>query len=108
MTAYAIVDVEIHDIEAFLRYQRRVAPLLASAGARYLARGGELRVYHGDYNPGRLLLVEFPSLEAMDRFYSSEDYRALDAQRDACSACRVLAVEGLSLHQRTGTPASQG
>jgi len=95
MTAYAIVDVEVHDIAEFVRYQKQVAPLLASAGARYLARGGEFRVYEGDYEPGRLLLVEFPSLEAMDRFYASEDYRALDSQRDACATCRILAVEGL-------------
>ncbi|MGB1142201.1 MAG: DUF1330 domain-containing protein [Halioglobus sp.] len=41
--------------------------------------------------------MEFPSLEAMDSFYDSDEYHALDAQREACSSCRVIAVEGLPL-----------
>ncbi|MDX1736386.1 MAG: DUF1330 domain-containing protein [Halioglobus sp.] len=95
MAAYAIVDVDVHDIEAFMRYQKKVAPLLEGAGARYLARGGELRVYQGDYEPGRLILLEFPSLDVMDTFYNSSRYKALAPERDACSSCRVLAVQGL-------------
>ena len=95
MAAYAIVDVEVHDIADFLDYQKEVAPLLASAGARYLARGGEFRVYHGDYSPGSLIILEFPSLEEMDRFYTSGAYLALGSQRDACCTARVVAVKGL-------------
>lgn len=95
MAAYAMVDVEVYDIAEFLRYQRRIAPLLESAGGHYLARGGELRVYAGSDQPGRLILLEFPSLEAMDAFYHSEAYRALEAEREACSRCRIVAVEGL-------------
>jgi uncharacterized protein (DUF1330 family) len=30
MTAYAIVDLEVFDIEKYLRYQRAVRPLLES------------------------------------------------------------------------------
>ena len=95
MAAYAIVDVEVHDIADFIAYQQEVAPLLESAGARYLARGGEFRVYHGDYHPARLILLEFPSLEVMDRFYASHAYLALGPQRDACCTYRIVAVKGL-------------
>ena len=96
MVAYAIVDVEIHDIACFLDYQRAVAPLLGLAGARYLARGGECRVYAGDYQPGRLILVEFPSMDVMDDFYTSAGYLRLDTLREACCNCRITAVEGLA------------
>lgn len=95
MAAYAILDVTVHDIAEFLTYQRKLAPLLHAAGARYLARGGELRVYEGDYEPGRLIVVEFPSLDAMDAFYRGDDYLGLQRERDACSTCRILAVQGL-------------
>lgn len=95
MAAYAIVDVDIHDIEQFLIYQQAVAPLLESVGARYLARGGEFRVYEGDYEPRRLIVVEFPSLEMMDTFYESDAYQALKAQRETCSSSRIIAVQGL-------------
>ena len=96
MGAYAIVDVNVHDIGKFLEYQRKMAPLLEAAGARYLARGGEFRVYGGDYEPGRIILMEFPTLELMDDFFSSSSYRALLSERDACSSCTIVAVQGLA------------
>jgi uncharacterized protein (DUF1330 family) len=95
VTAYAIVDLEVFDIEHYLAYQRAVAPLLEGVGARYLARGGESLVLEGDYQPNRLILVEFPSLEVMQDFYQSDGYRNLEAQRMACSRARILGVEGL-------------
>ena len=95
MAAYAIVDVDVFDIEQYLVYQKAVAPLLVTAGARYLARGGEFRIYEGDYEPGRLILVEFPSMEAMDEFYESAAYQSLRPQREACSSSRIIAVQGL-------------
>ena len=95
MSAYLIVDLEVFDIELYLRYQKAVRPLLEAVGARYLARGGEFRVYEGDYHPSRLILVEFPSLEEMDSFFESEAYLSLEGQRKACSSARVLGVESL-------------
>ena len=95
MAAYVITDLEVFDIEHYLAYQQAVKPLLEAAGARYLARGGEFRVYEGDYQPRRLVLLEFPSLEAVDDFYESAGYQALEAQRRACSSARIIAVEGL-------------
>ena len=71
MSAYLIVDLEVFDIELYLRYQKAVGPLLEAVGARYLARGGLLRVYDGEYHPSLLKLVEYPSLEVMDSFFES-------------------------------------
>ena len=95
MAAYAIVEVYVHDIADYLVHQQRVAPLLQSVGARYLARGGESRNYEGDEEAGRIIVVEFPSLEVMDDFYNGEAYQDLRAQRDACSSSRIIAVQGL-------------
>jgi uncharacterized protein (DUF1330 family) len=95
MVALVITDLDIFDIEDYLAYQQALRPLLAEVGARYLVRGGLFRVYEGDYQPRRLVVVEFPSLEAVDDFYESAGYQALEAQRKACSSARIIAVEGL-------------
>jgi uncharacterized protein (DUF1330 family) len=95
MSAYAIFDLEVFDIEKYLAYQFALRPLVESAGASYLARGGEFKVFEGDYQPHRLILVEFPSLPAMDDFFQSDAYQALEPQRRACSSARILGVEGL-------------
>lgn len=103
MAAYAILEVEVHDVGEYLVHQGRVATLLDAAGARYLARGGESRGYEGVERPGSLILVEFPSLAATDAFFRGEAYRALVAHRDTCCRCRILAVEGLPPSSRTGS-----
>ena len=96
MAAYAILDLDIYDIAEYLRYQRAVRPLLQRAGARYLARGGEFTVFEGDCQPKRLVLVEFPSLQAMEDFYESDAYQALESQRLGCSSAQIIGVEGCS------------
>jgi len=95
MSAYAIMDLEVHDIEAYLAYQQALRPLLDAAGARYLARGGPFRVLDGDYQPRRLVLMEFPDFDALEDFFEGEPYLALEPRRRACSAARILAVQGL-------------
>ena len=95
MAAYVITDLDVFDIARYLEYQRAVRPLLRKAGARYLVRGGTCKVYEGDVEPKRILVIEFPSLHAIDEFYESEQYQALENQRRACSSARVIAVAGL-------------
>lgn len=95
MAAYVVTDLDVFDIEHYLAYQHALKPLLAEVGARYLARGGASRVYEGDYQPPRLVVLEFPSLEAVEDFYTGERYLALEPQRKACSSARIIAVDGL-------------
>ena len=101
MTAYAVVDVDIFDIADYLKYQQAVRPLLEAAGARYLVRGGEFQVIEGDYLPQRIIIVEFPSMDAIMDFYNSEPYQALDAQRKACSRATLIAVRGIETGSST-------
>ena len=67
-----------------LRDVRKIRPALESAGARYLARGGAHKVYEGDWEPRRIVLLQFPSVEAWEAFYNGPTYQGLKAIRDAC------------------------
>ena len=95
MTAYAIFDVDIRDMAKYQEFMAGVKPALEQAGAKYLARGGKHRVYEGDWSPRRIVLLEFPSVEAFESFYHGDTYRGLKAIRDACSSARLVSVEGL-------------
>ena len=86
MAAYVIFDVDVRDPVRFKDFQTGALPLLEAAGARYLARGGAHQVYEGDWQPNRLVLMEFPSIEAWDAFYHSAAYQDLKAIRDECSS----------------------
>jgi len=95
MAAYAILDVDIFDIENYLHYQHAIRPLLERVEARYLVRGGEAEVLNGQDEPHCLLVVEFPSMEVLREFYRSDAYLALEDQRTACSRSSLIAVRGL-------------
>jgi uncharacterized protein (DUF1330 family) len=72
-----------------------VKPALAAAGARYLARGGAHNVYEGDWQPRRIVFLEFPSIAAWEAFYYGPVYQSLRAIRDECSSVRLVSVEGI-------------
>jgi uncharacterized protein (DUF1330 family) len=94
MPAYVIFDVEIHDAEQYQEFMNAVKPELEAAGARYLSRGGAHTVYEGDWEPRRIVLLEFPSVQHWESFYNGATYQGLKAVRDACSSARLVGVDG--------------
>jgi uncharacterized protein (DUF1330 family) len=82
MPAYFFVDIrEIRDAAKMDEYRSRVAPTVEKFGGRYLVRGGPFEVVEGAYQPVRLAMLEFPSMDQARRWYDSEEYRELKRLR---------------------------
>jgi uncharacterized protein (DUF1330 family) len=96
MSAYVIFDVEIRDPARHQDFVKGVKPAIDAAGAKYLARGGAHKVYEGDWEPRRIVVLEFPSVAACEEFYNGPVYQGLKAVRDECSSARLVSVEGLA------------
>ena len=95
MSVYCILDVDIKDPERYREYMVRAQPLIEAAGGRYLCRGGEHKVYEGEWQPTRLVLVEFPTAADAESFYNSEAYREAKQIRQSCSETCMVVVEGV-------------
>lgn len=95
MPTYVVFDVEVRDAERFAEFMQGVKPAIEAAGARYLARGGAHQVWEGDWQPRRIVLLEFPSAAAWEGFYNGAVYQGLKAIRDACSSARLVSFQGL-------------
>jgi uncharacterized protein (DUF1330 family) len=95
MPAYVIVETDIHDPEQYERYKAASPDAVHSGGGRFLVRGGELAVFEGDWNPSRLVILEFPDLEAAKRWYVSNEYEAAKGLRQGAAHLRMVAVQGL-------------
>jgi uncharacterized protein (DUF1330 family) len=91
---YLIANIEVQDTAAFDRYRQLVAPMIAQFGGGYLVRGGDIRQLEGDLGLKRVVILEFPSVEAAMRFYESEEYRPLLALRTASTRSNVAIVAG--------------
>lgn len=96
MSAYVIFDIEIRDMNRYQDFMAQVKPALEAVGAKYLTRGGALTVHEGDWIPRRIVILEFPSVAAWERFYYGPVYQGLKAIRDECSSARLVCVEGLT------------
>jgi uncharacterized protein (DUF1330 family) len=95
MPAYVIIETDIHDAEQYERYKEASPAAVASGGGRFVARGGELAVLEGEWQPSRLVILEFPDLETAERWYASEDYQEAKKLRDGAAQLNMVAVEGL-------------
>ena len=95
MSAYLIFDVDIHDMDTYRVFMERVKPVVESYGGRYLVRGGRHEVLEGSWDPARLVLFEFPDVEAAKALFASNDYAPLKELRRSCSTGNVVVVEGL-------------
>jgi len=95
MPAYVIANVSVHDAAAFEEYRRQVPATIAKHGGRYLVRGGRVDRLEGTWNPARLVVLEFPSMEQARRWYDSEDYREPKALRVKSAFTDVVFAEGV-------------
>ncbi|WP_354687811.1 DUF1330 domain-containing protein [Cupriavidus necator] len=96
MAAYLIADVDITDPAAFEEYKREVPATEARYGGKYLGRGGPTKVLEGDWQPHRLVIVEFPDMESLLAWYDSPEYARLKTIRKQCAKTRMIALEGVA------------
>jgi uncharacterized protein (DUF1330 family) len=94
MAAYFIVNIGVRDREKFETYRERVVPVIEKFGGRYLVRGGELHPIEGDLGLNRLVVLEFPSMEAARRFYDSPEYAPLLKLRQESAESDIVLAEG--------------
>jgi uncharacterized protein (DUF1330 family) len=72
-----------------------VPALIAAHGGRYLVRGGAVKVLEGNASPERQVILEFPDMAALERFYHSPEYQELVAIRQTAASGYLLAIEGV-------------
>ena len=95
MTAYLIVDTKINDEEAYEEYKIRAKPIVESYGGEYLVRGGHTTISENElWTPTRLVVVRFPSREAVENFLSCDEYAPVKAIRHKHAQTTMTVVDG--------------
>ncbi len=92
--AYWIATYDaIDDPDKLKAYVEAAGPALAEHGGRILARGGNSVIFEGT-DKARIVVVEFPDIEAAKSCYSSDAYRAAHALLGDGAKRELFAVEG--------------
>ena len=96
MPAYVIADVKVTDPEQYKQYMALSPGAIEAAGGRFLVRGGQHDVFEGDWQPNRLVMVEFADMAAARAFYDSAKYREARAKRaGATEFFNMVVVQGV-------------
>ncbi len=97
MPAYLIAVHDIEDQASYDEYRTKVVPTLEKFGGRFVTRAGSHTFPEGgSWAPERVVIVEFPHRDALDRWYASPEYQPLIALRKAFTGpnAMLIAIDG--------------
>jgi uncharacterized protein (DUF1330 family) len=78
------------------QYAKLARDILPKYGARYLARSQSNALLEGDgTTPCCMAILEFPSMEAIHRWYGSPENQSAAKVRQSGAKFRIIAIEGL-------------
>ena len=95
MAAYLFVQIKMTSGKGWPEYRAAVDSLAEKFGGRYIVRGAvEIEVLEGTHDGRRLVVFEFPSMEAIHAFWHSPEYVAAKKLREGAADLDVWAVPG--------------
>ena len=95
MNYYAIGEIEVTDPTWVPAYLKDVTRMVEARGGRYLVRTSNIVELEGEHKPAQVIVViEWPSKEAAQAFYESEEYQPYLKSRLAGARNRMLLVAG--------------
>jgi uncharacterized protein (DUF1330 family) len=94
MPAYVIVEVEINDPLEYEEYKKLTPSSISAYDGKFIVRGAETESLEGNWNPQRIVVLEFPSVARAKEWWHSEQYAPAKAIRHKTAKTKMLVVEG--------------
>jgi uncharacterized protein (DUF1330 family) len=95
VAAYIIVEVEVTDPKTYAEYIKFVPATVSAYGGKFLVRGGKAENLEGDWQPQRVVILEFDSVERAKAWWASAEYREPKRLRQSASITNMIVVEGV-------------
>ena len=95
MAGYMIGNITVTDPDTFAEYGRQVPGTVAAFGGTYIVRGGTPEKIEGNYDPVRIVVLQFESVGRAKEWYNSPEYAPLKEMRLKASTGDLYFVEGV-------------
>jgi uncharacterized protein (DUF1330 family) len=95
MAAYVILDIDVKDPVGYEEYKKQGAPTILAHGGKPLARGGKTEALEGNWQPKRMVMLEFKNMEAARFWWNSPEYAKAKKLRHKAASANIVLVEGL-------------
>lgn len=98
-----VLNITVHDSLQYQQYRMKVEPLIEKFGGIYLVRSGgmafdpdparKVTPVEGNWNPNRFIVVEWNSMEELQKFSTSEEYKAVAKLRENSASTKSIIVK---------------
>ena len=94
MPGYVLLELEIFDKSQLEEYKKLAPATLQAHEGKLIVRGGEQIVLEGDWNPERVVIIEFPSVEKAKEWYHSDAYQEASVFRNKAAKTKMILFAG--------------
>ncbi len=95
MPAYVLIELTVLDPEEMEEYKKRAPEAVAAFDGKFIVRGGAITTLEGVWEPERIVLIQFPSVERAKEWWNSEQYAEVKAIRHRAAKAEMILLEGL-------------
>jgi uncharacterized protein (DUF1330 family) len=95
VSAYIIVEIDVRDPVGYENYKKLAGPTVEARGGKYIVRGGKTEVLEGDWQPKRIVILEFSSMDAAREWLNCEEYREPRKMRHRTARTNMILVDGV-------------
>ena len=93
MGAFMIIQADITDPEQFKEYAMRTPAVVAAHGGRYRVMRGDMEQLEGPDDARKVVVSEWPSMDAARAFWNSDEYAELKKLREGAADVSVYLCE---------------
>ena len=91
---FVFVEIEILDPVGYEEYRKLAGSTVEKYGGKYIMRGGKTEVLEGDWQPKRIVVLEFESAQRAKEWLNCEEYREPRKMRHRTARTNMILVEG--------------
>ena len=95
MAAYLLIRIACDQPDLLQDYQSVTPAIVKKYQGRFLARGGKTVTLEGPLESRRLVIIEFPDMDAAKAFYHSPEYSDARLLREGVAKAEFVALQGL-------------
>lgn len=101
MPGYIIAQIRVHDPEEYRKYISGFMDTFTPFDGKILIATDDVHLLEGDWEEGRIVVMESPSLECAKEWHQSPQYRQLAQHRLRSSSTNMILAEVFTGHYDT-------
>lgn len=105
---FVVLDITVNDSILYEQYRINIEPVIQKYGGKYLVRSGGMAFEsdpdqkiiqgEGNWNPNRLIIIEWDSIEELQKFTTSEEYEKIAQLRAKSATTESIIVKEYLKH----------